>query len=246
MKKLWNDIGFVPTSFELEDDDKTEDDIEQAVKDASKIEENRLPPSIKHPEPSIKDVDNYDGITIRNIPKTLDDNEIFTFLMNYGLPHDHGLEGTRINKGIKNTWVVIDGINPKEVQTLFNSIHFPLTKQKFFDVPLYCKALRNMTPTKKAPEEAKTPDNKDAEKPKIPGLPEADRLKKKRIKKKSQKNGSLNSPNLRINDPADQFEFSDSEDESEEESFEDSRAGKREAGSPADAKENKKSRPQGK
>ena len=49
MKKLWNDIGFVPTSFELEDDDKTEDDIEQAVKDASKIEENRLPPSIERP-----------------------------------------------------------------------------------------------------------------------------------------------------------------------------------------------------
>ena len=33
MKQLWAEIGFVPTNFELEATDKTEDDIEQATRD---------------------------------------------------------------------------------------------------------------------------------------------------------------------------------------------------------------------
>ena len=33
MEKLWNDIGFTPSSFSLDENDRTEDDSHQAKKD---------------------------------------------------------------------------------------------------------------------------------------------------------------------------------------------------------------------
>ena len=173
--------------------------------------------------------------------------------MNHGLPGEHGIENIRINKAVRNTWVVIDCLSPSDVQTIFNSINYHETKQKFFDAPLYCKALRNMTPVKKTPEQVENPNNtkedilkeptepekKDDEKPKIPGLPETERLKKKKEKKKKKgndekeevasstlsRNEFLLSPNsgLLKKDVTQDFEFSDYESDDSEEAFEDSK-----------------------
>ena len=215
MKNLWQEIGFVPTSFELEESDKTEDDLEQAEKDAPKVSQEKFPPRLQRQEPSIRDMEHSNGITIRNLPGILDDKEILTFLMNYGLPHDHDIQHIHINKGGKNTWVMIDFLEPKDVQTIFHCVDFHATKTKFFDVPIFCKPLRNMTPVKKSKDESEAAndiltkrseitDKKKVEemntasndtnkpavenpKPKIPGLPEEDRLKKKKKKKKQPK-----------------------------------------------------------
>ena len=155
MKKLWEEVGFVPTTFELEENDKTVDDVEQAVKYAPKINETRFPLSRKDAEPSARDIEHFDGVTIRNFPKTLDNKDIVEFLMNHGLPHDHDILNLRINKGDKNTHVIIDCLSPNDVQNIYISIHFHESKEKFFDgVPLYCKRLRNTTPVKKTPQEA--------------------------------------------------------------------------------------------
>ena len=54
----------------------------------------------------------------------------------------------RINKGQRNTRFFIDCLSSETVRTMFSSIHFHETKQKFHDVPLYCSALRKMTPVK--------------------------------------------------------------------------------------------------
>ena len=43
---------------------------------------------------------------------------------------------------------MIDGLAPEDVNTMYKSIHFPENKQKYFDVPLYCRPLRKMTHTK--------------------------------------------------------------------------------------------------
>ena len=154
MKNLWQEIGFVPTSFELEESDKTEDDLEQAEKDAPKVSQEKFPPRLQRQEPSIRDMEHSNGITIRNLPGILDDKEILTFLMNYGLPHDHDIQHIHINKGGKNTWVMIDFLEPKDVQTIFHCVDFHATKTKFFDVPIFCKPLRNMTPVKKSKDES--------------------------------------------------------------------------------------------
>ena len=217
MKELWKSVGFVPVTFELNDDDKAEDDVEQATKDAPVISITKLPPIVQRPEPNSRDIEHFNGITVRNLPPNLDDKDILGFLINYGMPTTHANDHINISKGAKNTCVVIDGLNTADVQTIFKSIHFHKTKQKFFDanVPLYCKPLRNMTPKKqeiavpvkdvkeatedKIDEGATLIDNKDAKKkesentnvgrpkPIIPGLPEEDRLKQSKNKKKKKK-----------------------------------------------------------
>ena len=218
MKQLWQQVGFVPVTFELDDDDKTNDDVQQAAKDVSVIETVKLPPAKVRQEPSKRDIGHYEGITVRNFPADLEEKEIITFLMNYGMPHDLSHEHVNITKGAKNTMVVVDGLSSENVLTIFNSIHFHETKQKFFEksVPLYCKSIRKMTPKK--PEAAKIDENKAAStadpkpidamtnanalenveenvkenkeptKPSIPGLPEHERLKKPKIKRKKKKN----------------------------------------------------------
>ena len=321
MKQLWKEVGFVPTTFELEESDKSVDDIEQAEKDASVIDKTRLPPTVHREDPNDRDIENYDGITVRNIPKNTDDKDIHVFLVNNGLPIDHEKEHIKINKNEKNTWIFVDGLCKEDVQTMMKSIHFPVTNQKFFDVPLYCKALRNMTPKKiekpttsdtskvavtKETEVAKIESQNENDKiPKqvIPGLPEAERLKQPKLKKKKQKKKSnkeeetpikdLTRPDFLISpvsgalkktEVLENFEFSEYDDDTEDEEFEDSRetisdtentpgnefltpvnlkstfarnlanssakpapttnANKRAAKSPAETKENKKSRGQ--
>ena len=125
MKTLWSQVGFTPVAFKLDEEDFTEDDIQQAKKDVPVLEKERFPPTLENKEPSKRDIEKSDGITIRNIPRILEDKDIVEFLINYGLPLDHSIENLRINRAERNTWVIIDGLNPSEVQTLFLSIHFP-------------------------------------------------------------------------------------------------------------------------
>ena len=149
MKKLWSMINFVPTSFSLDDSDKCDDDAQQAQQDATTATITKFPPTVKAQEPSNRDIELSDGIWIKNFLKTLDDKELVTFLINHGLPLDHENEKIQINRGERNSSVSINGLSSPDVEMLFKSIHFHTTEQKFFDVPLFCKPLRNMTPIKK-------------------------------------------------------------------------------------------------
>ena len=177
MKQLWSEIGFTPTSFELEAINNDEiNDTETRTSDAPILKESRFPSNLPREAPTAKDIEQFDGMTIKNIPSHLDDKEITTFLFNYGLPQDHGMDLIRINKDRKNTWVVVEGLTPDDVNTMFNSIHFPKTRQKFFDAPIYCRPLRNMTPVKVAKDDDKPSDEKSlgatAKNP--PGTPNPD------------------------------------------------------------------------
>ena len=178
METLWSAIGFVPANFELEDKENIGDLVNEAENNAPLLAATSFPP-ISRPEPTSRDTEKFNGITIRNIPSTLNDKDILQFLINYGVPfgHDPGL--IEITKKPRNTSVFVDGLTPEQVQTIFQSLHFPETNQKFFDVPIYCKPLRNMTPMKT------TIDNKDTTKgdsddikasanPKEPGATETD------------------------------------------------------------------------
>ena len=46
MKKLWSQVGFTPVSFELDEEDKIDDDVHQAVVDAPVLEKERFPPNL--------------------------------------------------------------------------------------------------------------------------------------------------------------------------------------------------------
>ena len=147
MKKLWAEIGFTPTSFELDVDEKTEDDVHQATKDAPVIAATSFPTKNQRQEVNERDVEKSNGITIRNFPPHLQDKDILTFLIDHGMPLNH--ENVNMTRGVKNTRALVEGLSPTNVQTMVRSIHFHETKTKFFNVPLYCQALRSMTPTKK-------------------------------------------------------------------------------------------------
>ena len=103
---------------------------------------------MKYQAPSSKDIEKFDGLTIRNFPKSLTNEDIVTFLDNHGLPADLDDEQIKINKGERNTHVIVNNLSPEQVQTLQKSIHFHDTNEKFFNVPLFCKPRRILTPIK--------------------------------------------------------------------------------------------------
>ena len=253
MKALWEEIGFAPAHFELDEVDKTYDDVDQAAKDAPKISKSSFPLPVKYQAPSPKDIEKFDGLTKRNIPKSLTNEEIKTFLANHGLPADLKEEHININNGERNTHVIIENLSPEQVQTLQKSIHFHDTNTKFFNVPLFCKPRRILTPIKhKAAIDDLERDVTSAEtlvekapaphpKPLIPGLPESERLKRKKSRKKNMKSCErtpspgklqaehfLHSPSLQLvksSNISREFVFSEYEDEETEsgdDKFEDS------------------------
>ena len=71
MKNLWKLIGFTPTSFNLDETDKSIDDVEQSTKDAAILAKPAFNPAAKTEAPSERDIELSDGITIQNFPKTL-------------------------------------------------------------------------------------------------------------------------------------------------------------------------------
>ena len=183
MKYLWEEISFVPIAFELEEEEKIEDVHQQAMKDTT-ISDHRFPPSMNRAEPSERDVELINGVTIKNFPKELEDKEIIEFLLNH-VPSEYDIKNIQINKGFKNISVLVANISPDQFKNIFDRIHLHETKQTFFGVPLYCKPIRKMTPEKKQDipvVEAKTPS---PQKQVIPGLP-VDALRKKKKKKKSK------------------------------------------------------------
>jgi hypothetical protein len=64
------------------------------------------------------------------------------------VPIEHDRAQININKTPRNTWVMVDALSTDDVHPIFKSIHFYDTKHKFFDDPIFCNFLRNMTPKK--------------------------------------------------------------------------------------------------
>ena len=155
----------------------------------------------------------------------MEDKDLFSFLMNYGLPEDHGIENIRINRGDKNTWVVVEGLDNEDVQMMNKNIHFPISRQKYFDVPIYCRPLRNMTPLKPLNKDTANnqEESQDAGSPKlakdtvtpksdnrIPGLSKNQRKKankKARLKKNTEDDSESESDNSFLKSAVDSFVF---------------------------------------
>ena len=217
MKYLWEEISFVPIAFELEEEEKIEDVHQQAMKDTT-ISDHRFPPSMNRAEPSERDVELINGVTIKNFPKELEDKEIIEFLLNH-VPSEYDIKNIQINKGFKNISVLVENISPDQFKNIFDRIHFHETKQTFFGVPLYCKPIRNMTPEKKQDipvievaekhkeddsatrgESTRASKTPSPQKQVIPGLP-VDAIRKKKKKKKNNiKNNEKESPGFVFSD----------------------------------------------
>ena len=162
MKKLWESVNFRPSNFQLA--------VEQHDLDANLggdvtiNKKTTFSPNIKRPEPTKEDIQKYTGISINNFPKDQAKTDIIKFLKQQGLPDDLDEEAISLIDTKNGTKVEISPLENTIVTGLMKLIHFSDTRTKFFDRPLYCRALRDMTPEKKkAMEEDLTLKNSDVE-----------------------------------------------------------------------------------
>ena len=142
MKLLWGKIGFTPTSFSQDCDDVDDSNGEELIRDSE------FPSTLKRPDPTPRDIECYEAIMIKNFPTSVSDSDIIKFLVSSGVPRDHSLNLYKITRKEKSIAVIIESLTTVQVETVLKAVHFPETKQKFFDCPIYCKPIRKMTPMK--------------------------------------------------------------------------------------------------
>ena len=201
MNQLWTEIDFSPTGFELPEM-ATEDDVggDMPIIDAEHFV-NKVERQVRQQEHMGK----YEGIMIKNFSLKSSESDILEFLFKKGLPQDTDMNLVEIDKTDRNLKVVINGsLDWETVDVLLKNIDFHECKQKFWDVPLYCKPIRTLTPIKNViaspPQKAipVVPEPRNA----IPGIPESELRKTELLQKKKLKKKQAVSPSK-------DFEFSD-------------------------------------
>ena len=112
--------------------------IDKQIKD-------KFSPKVIRPEPTEADFLRTEGLIVNNFPKTLSDEEIHKFLKDC---FQDDIDETRIklSKSKKNISATVEPLSPEQVQKATKLIHFPNCKQKFFQNPLYCRAIRTLSP----------------------------------------------------------------------------------------------------
>ena len=145
MKELWGRIGFTPDRFELLDEDD---------KSGSLIMDTVRFPRLEKVQTKHTNFERYCGFTVRNLPSSLSNSDICEFLNDYIITTEAEMN---INRGLKNSSVTLENVDPEVVTKVVEAIDFPQCRKKFFNVPLYCRPLRVQTP-----EKAKTTDSAPA------------------------------------------------------------------------------------
>ena len=80
MKKIWSEIGFTPTTFELPESVTDAEDGQDAFKDGDKpMVEARAPP-VKQLEITEITREKLTGHAINNLPKNISEEEVLEFL----------------------------------------------------------------------------------------------------------------------------------------------------------------------
>ena len=192
MKAHWEGIGFTPSTFVL---DANDEEIDVTNYDVPLKDNNKFTPT--HQKPTVGQTDSsFSGVVLRNLPVTITENDIKSFLVSKGLPVDH--DAYKINTATKNKNVDIEDIDANTCKTLISNIH----EQIFFNRKIYCRGLKNLeTPVKNVVAvesediSSDKPDNGSAEEeisvkpkpgnpsllnkpdPSVPGLSKADSAK---------------------------------------------------------------------
>lgn len=153
MRKLWTEINFTPTGFELNEDDSFEDFHIGKEQMISIVE--RFPPQSKV-TPTKRDVDMYDGVNLNNFPINTKEEDIMKILKDNGMPDEITKEQLIINEKKKNKSVTINGLDRETITSIISEVDFHESNKKFFGNPIYCKPVRNITPVKETHEAVKS------------------------------------------------------------------------------------------
>ena len=104
MKDLWNDIGFKPDTFTLDKEIENETMEDVPIKDKA----NFTPPHKNRSSLSNIQKSKFSGISVRNLPKDITEEEVVVFLESKGLPTNH--EDISVNDTKFSTRVDVDNL----------------------------------------------------------------------------------------------------------------------------------------
>ena len=136
MKCLWERVGFHPHNFQLNGD---------GVNDAIIKESSNFSPIINRPELTEDEKNKFNGIALKNFPKETKKVDIIELFKTNGLPE--GFPQERIVFGNHGN-VEIRNLPAPTCQEIIKNIHFPESRKKYFGKPIYCRATRDLTPSK--------------------------------------------------------------------------------------------------
>ena len=160
MKKIWSEIGFTPTTFKLPENVADAEDGQEAFKDGDKPMVEARDPPVKQPEIT---KEKLTGITINNLPKNITEEDMLKFLKE-NVKKDLDIvnfELTAVTSRNNASLTVFSGLTPDEIVTTMDKIDFKLGKEMFLERPLYCKALRTLTPSKEDAKKRKNSEEKE-------------------------------------------------------------------------------------
>ena len=149
MRNIWKEIGFTPTTFELPANaDPKADENHMLDGDTVVSEETSFRRHIDRPEMKDQDIKKVIGMQIRNFPPTLTEEEIVQFLTEH-VDKDITMERVSFMKNEHSINAAIEnGMEGSTVIDAAKKIEFTQSKKKFFNKPLYCRILKNLTPEK--------------------------------------------------------------------------------------------------
>ena len=115
------------------------------MNDAPIKDAQRFSPNIARPKPTEDDAMKYNGVSIKNFPKEVKKVDAIDFLRSKGLPKEFPQGNIQFgNHGN----IELSRVPSNLCQDIINNIHFPETRKKFFNKPIYCRAIRDLTPEK--------------------------------------------------------------------------------------------------
>ena len=89
------------------------------------------------------------NLKINNLPIEITDNEVVKLLKECVKSDLESVNFEITRTPQRNTIVVVfSGLNPEDISKGVKNIEFKETKEKIYGKPLYCRAMRNLTPVK--------------------------------------------------------------------------------------------------
>ena len=141
MKRVWSEIGFVPSSFKLPE--ILESDIDQP------ISSNLIFPRQENTaNQTAADIERIVGLTIANISLEVEDEAIKKFVIENVSEEIEDGNINIIRDQRKAVATVTHSLTSATVQAALLKINFNDCKTKFFGKPLYCRSIRDITPEK--------------------------------------------------------------------------------------------------
>ena len=160
MQALWDEIGFKPAEFTLENENgDADEDVEIREK------EGFTPLHKSRPQMSEADKLNLNGVSVRNLPLDIAEEQAQTFLVSVGLPEAH--EDMKITRLKFSTTIDAEGLSAEICSTIMANIE----ETDAFDRKIYCKGIiapledinleEERTEEKKDEDETGDPENRE-------------------------------------------------------------------------------------